>query len=220
VQLSQNNAIWAESIYLRGFNPTTGEKLTYNKIYDYAKILKANRIKYLYLFAGPFGIDGHIPEYPFSVEAIETVKTIKKLYPEIKILPWVGGIQNKTVYLDDSLWVKNALYDTKKLVNTLRCEGVHIDLEFILKEDKYLAQEIIPEKKGDLESYGSNVNEFHKKLRELIPDSFISSVVTATSKDTKPWKRKTSISELMEVSYFTIHISTINLFSIRLALNY
>lgn len=195
----QENAVWTESIYLRGYKPSTGEKLNNEHLKEYAETLKKNNIKYAYLFAGPYNEDGHLPEYAFSEIAIQSVKTLKAYYPEIVILPWVGGVQNKTVYLNDPLWVSNALFDTKKLLNTLNVPGVHVDLEFILPGDPYLDTEINEPKPGDQEAYANNVNSFHKKLRQTIPEAFISSVVVATSKDTRPWKRKTSISELKEL---------------------
>jgi hypothetical protein len=192
----QENAIWAESIYLRGYNPSTGEILTNERLKEYAHILKSNNIKYVYLFAGPFLEDGHLPDYPFSSIARNSVKKLKEYYPELIILPWVGGIQNKTVYLGDSIWVKNALNDTRRLVETLDIPGVHIDFEYILKGDPYLDTTIEPEKPHDKEMYAGNVNSFFMKLRILLPKSFISTVVVATSPDTKPWKRKTTIEEL------------------------
>lgn len=195
----QQNAVWTESIYLRGYKPSTEEKLSDRHIREYAETLKKNKIKYAYLFAGPYGEDGHLPDYAFSETAINSVKTLKAYYPEIVILPWVGGVQNKTVYLNDSLWVNNALVDTKKLFNTLNVPGVHVDLEFILPGDPFLDTEINKARPGDYEIYADNVNSFHKKLRQIIPDAFISSVVVATSKDTRPWKRKTSMSELNEL---------------------
>lgn len=195
----QQNAVWTESIYLRGYKPSTEEKLSNRHIKEYAETLKKNKIKYAYLFAGPYGEDGHLPEYAFSEIAINSVKTLKAYYPEIVILPWVGGVQNKTVYLNDSLWVNNALIDTKKLFNTLNVPGVHVDLEFILPGEPFLDTEINKTRPGDYEIYADNVNSFHKKLRQIIPDAFISSVVVATSKDTRPWKRKTSMSELNEL---------------------
>lgn len=206
-KLGQQNAVWTESIYLRGYQPTTGEVLTEAHLKRYAETLKKNKVKYAYLFAGPYNKDGHLPDYTFSETAINSVRLLKKYYPEIVILPWVGGIQNKTVYLGDSLWVKNALADTEKMLITLNVPGVHIDFEYILAGDPYLDKTIEKEKPGDEESYGNNVNEFHKKLRKKIPEAFISSVVTATSPDTRPWKRKTTIDEL---NVLTQHIDQLS----------
>jgi len=217
----QENAVWTESIYFRGQKPSTGEKLTDQHIIDYAQTVKDNRIKYAYIFSGPYGTDGHLPEYAFSETAINSVKRLKALYPEIIILPWIGGLQNKTVYLGDSLWIENALEDTRKLVEVLDIPGVHVDFEFILAGNAYLANTVNPEKPGDLERYGHNVNEFHRKLRKRLPKAFISSVVVATSSETRPWKRKTTMEELhtlikyvdqLSFLYFDTHIHDQRLF--------
>lgn len=193
----QENAVWTESIYLRGYKPSTGEKLSPAHVNRYAKTLKKNHFKYAYLFAGPYQSDGHLPAYAFSDTAVHTVNQLKELYPEIVILPWVGGIQNKTVYLDDSVWVQNALTDTKRLIETLHVPGIHVDLEYILPGEPVLDMDMVREEKpGDRKNYADNVNNFHKKLRDILPEAFISSVVVATSPDTKPWKRKTTVKEL------------------------
>ncbi|WP_420319783.1 hypothetical protein [Flagellimonas sp.] len=192
----QENAVWTESIYLRGYKPSNLKKLSDNDLRKYANTLKRNRIKYAYLFAGPYDEKGFLPDYAFSSLAKESVRKLKKYYPEIVILPWIGGVQNKTVYLGNSAWVENALKDTEKLVQVLDVPGVHVDFEYILKDNPYLDRTINPEKLGDKETYGKNVNEFHKKLRALLPDKFISSVVVSSASDTKPWKRKTTFSEL------------------------
>lgn len=192
----QENAVWTESIYLRGYKPSNGKKLTESDLRWYANNLKKNQIKYAYLFAGPYDKQGHLPDYAFSDLAKESVRKLKEYYPELEILPWVGGVQNKTVYLDDSNWVVNALNDTKKLIEFLDIPGVHIDFEYILKGNQYLDKTINPEKSEDEVVYAKNVNEFHKKLRALLPDAFISSVVVSTAPDTRPWKRKTTLEEL------------------------
>lgn len=219
--IKNNNAIWTEAIYLKGVRPSTNEQLTDEHIEKYCNNLKKFHIKYAYLFAGPYQQDGRLPSYPFSNEAIRTVERMKYFYPEIKILPWIGGIQNKTVYLNDSTWVKNAIEDTKKLSEVLRCDGVHIDLEFILKDNVYLYSTIGEEQPGDKENYGKNVNKFHKKLREALPKCFISSVVTSTGKNVVSWKRKTSMHELEELIqyidqisflYYDTHISSQTIF--------
>jgi len=203
----QENSVWAESIYLRGYQPTTFEKLTDDHLKKYAETLKNNGVKYTYLFAGPYDETGHLPSYSFSNTAINSVRKLKEYYPEIVILPWVGGVQNKTVYLGDSTWVENALLDTKKLINILNVPGVHVDFEYILSGDFYLDQTIRKEKPGDRENHGNNVNTFHRKLRALLPKAFISSVVVATSPDTKPWKRKTTMDELKVLTNYVDQLS-------------
>lgn len=224
VQLSlacQNNAIWSESIYFRGHNPSTLKKLTPDDLYNYASTLKKYRIKYAYLFAGPYGDDGHLPAYAFSDTAISSVSKLKEYYPELIILPWVGGLQNKTVHLEDSVWVKNALEDTQKLIKTLKVSGVHVDMEFLLKQDVNFFGEKNAKKSSGVEAYANNLNIFHKKLRQFLPKAFISSVVVATSPDTRPWKRKTSMDELkilvnyvdqLSFLYFDTHINDQQIF--------
>ena len=195
--LGQENAIWSETVFFRGYYPSNPHiTLTENIIKNHAKTLKKNNIKYTYLFAGPFDKDGHLPDFSFSETAINSVKLLKHYYSEIVILPWVGGIQDKTVFLNDSVWVENALNDSKRLINTLSVPGLHFDFEFILPGDEFLERTEVPGGSGDIDAYGNNVNDFHKRFRELMPDAFVSSVVVATSPDTKPWKRKTTMEEL------------------------
>jgi hypothetical protein len=194
--LGQNNAIWTQGLFLRGYNIRNNAPLTIEQIKEYTSTLKEHHIKYAYLFAGPYEEDGHLPAYPFSEAAVKSVELMKKYYPELVILPWVGGVQNKQLYLGDPVWVQNALKDTERLVKTLKVPGVHVDLEYILAGEPALDSTINKEKPGDLEAYGPNVNEFHRRLRAVLPDAYISSVVVSTSPDTKQWKRKTSMEEL------------------------
>jgi hypothetical protein len=192
----QENAVWSESIYLRGYKPSTNQILTDSLIYDYCETISKFGIKNIYLFAGPFRRDGHLPPYPFSPIAVQNIQKIKKKIPSVRILPWIGGVQNQSVFLNDSSWVTNALNDTKKLIEVLKVDGVHLDFEFILNNDTLLSSALEKEKPGDWESYGKNVNSFHRQLRKLVPQAFISSVVVPPLSDTKPWKRKTSMEEL------------------------
>jgi hypothetical protein len=216
IKIGQENALWSESVYLRGHRPSNLKKLTEIDILKYAEILKNNNIKYAYLFAGPFNKDGSLPDYSFSNIAINSVALLKEICPDIVILPWVGGIQNKTVFLDDSIWVKNALNSSKKLVQTLSVHGLHLDFEFILEGNPYLDRTEVEGGSGDIESYGNNVIEFHRKLRLLMPEAFISSVVPSTSPGTRPWKKKPKLDELkvliqyidqLSFLYFDTHIN-------------
>lgn len=203
----QNNAIWSESIYFRGYRPSTGETLTDQHLENYARKLRKYNIRYAYIFSGPYDTTGHLPDYAFSETAVRSVEVIKSYNPDVVILPWIGGVQNRTVFLGDTIWVKNALNDTKKLIQRLNVPGVHVDFEYILPGDPYLDMTIKKEKPGDRESYGDNVNSFHKKLREILPNAFISSVVVSTSSGTKPWKRKTTMSELRTLSQYIDQLS-------------
>lgn len=205
--LGQENAIWVESVYLRGYHPSDNTRLTDEDLISLATTLQSNNIRYAYLFAGPFNREGFLPDYSFSDTAVQSVKTLKELYPGVVILPWIGGIQNKTVFLNDSLWVKNALADSKLLINTLDVPGLHFDFEFILKGNDFLDRTEVVGGSGDVDAYGNNVNEFHRQFRELMPDAFVSSVVVSTSPGTKPWKRKTSMAELKTLTKYVDQLS-------------
>ena len=70
---------WAESIYLRGFKPSNGKKLSDTDLVEYVELLKSNKVKYVYLFAGPYKRNGHLPKYPFSKTAQESIKSFKNI---------------------------------------------------------------------------------------------------------------------------------------------
>lgn len=192
----QNNAIWVESIYFRGYKPSNKAPLTNQYIESLSNTLNTNAIKYAYIFAGPYQEDGHIPAYAFSDTAQQSVRSIKALYPDLVILPWLGGVQDKTVQLGDSAWRANAIADTKRLIDTLNVPGVHVDFEYIIRGEPFLDKDLKPEQPNAINDYGTWVNTFHQDLRTALPNAFISSVVLATSPDTKPWKRKTNMKEL------------------------
>jgi len=206
--LGQENAIWSESVFFRGYYPSaTHIRLTENDIRRHAEILKKHNIKHTYIFAGPFNSEGFLPDYAFSDIAINSVKLLRHYYPEIVILPWVGGIHSKTVFLEDSVWVKNALNDSKRLINTLSIPGLHFDFEFILPGEEYLDRVHVKGGSVGIDVYGDNVNNFHRKFRELMPDAFVSSVVITTSPNARPWKRKTTMDELKVLTKYVDQLS-------------
>lgn len=206
--IGQHNSIWTQSLVLRGYKPSTNEKLTPEHLKEFALNMNKHKVRYAYLFAGPFQGDGYLPDYGFSETAIESIRLLKLYNPQLIILPWIGGIQNKTVHLEDTVWVQNALNDTKKLVEALQVPGVHIDFEFMLPGDPYLDRTIKQVRsENDLKNYGGYVNLFHAKLRQLLPTQFISSVVLAPIAQTRPWKRKTSQSELKQLINYVDQLS-------------
>ena len=90
-------SVWVESIYLRGYNPTTGERLTTQRLQDFCDRLKKNVVTDIYLFAGPYAQDGGLPDYAFSDTALETLRTIREKVPGVRILPWIGGDRKSVV---------------------------------------------------------------------------------------------------------------------------
>lgn len=191
---ARENATWIRSTFFRGIDPDTKKSLSNKDIEALALKLKDNHIRYAYIFAGPYENDGHLPSYAFSQKARESIKILKKVNPELKILPWIGGIQNKTVHLEKVQWVKNAISSTTKLVREMPIDGIHLDLEYVLLHEK------LNRKKLNKDHYRKHWIEFHKQLKMAMPHLFLSSVVVSTASETKPWKLKHTLNEIKEVS--------------------
>ena len=194
--LGQNNAVWCQSLFLRGYQPTTKAQLTDSDLADFCDTLNRNRIRYAYMFAGPYDANGYLPDYAFSTNAISSIQTIKRECQDVIILPWVGGIINKTVFVDNPQWVSNAVNDTSRLLKTLGLNGVHINFEFFTYQ---ISDEFYPGLRG-IEHYGEDEIRFFRELRAVLPQAFISTVVVSTAPQTKPWKRKNTFEEIREMS--------------------
>ncbi len=192
---AKENATWIKSIFFRGFDPVTQKKLDIKDIESLAVRLKKNNIRYAYVFSGPFDRSGHLPKYVFSRQAEESITLLKKVYPELKILPWIGGVQNKTIHLEKTEWVKVAIGDIEKLVKGLSVDGVHLDLEYVLyPEKKFNFKKISPK------SYGGHWASFHISLRKSLPHVFLSTVVVSSALGTTPWKYKHPFDEIKKIS--------------------
>jgi GH18 family chitinase len=189
----QENAVWTGSIFLRGFDPTTQEKLTDEKLIALAERLKHNSIRYIYAFAGPYQKDGHLPNYAFSARARASIALLKKTYPSLKILSWIGGVEDKTVHLENETWRETSIQETAKLMASVPFDGVHIDLEYVLFPKKSAST-------TPTDQYDSGWVRFHEKLREKLPNAFLSTVVVASPPGTQPWKHKHEMKDLIETS--------------------
>ncbi len=159
----KENATWIKSTYFRGHDPISKKGYTTKDIEDFALRLKTNQIRYAYIFAGPYGNDGHLPDYAFSQKAKESIAVFKRIYPEIKILPWIGGVQNKTVHLERAEWIKNAIADTTKLMRVMPVE-VHLDVEYALYPDNRFNY-----KKLNANDYSEQWIKFHNSHSMLKP---------------------------------------------------
>lgn len=197
--LGGEHATWSRSIFFRGYAGTTGEPLRQSDLEEYAKTLKDNKIKYAYIFSGPYGEEGFLPDWAFSSQAIDSVREIRRHYPEVKIVPWVGGVVGRTVHLDRETWVKNALESTKKFVEVLSVDGVHFDFEKFQGPQTYDAQGVLVDIDSSGPMFARDLIEFHKKVRVDMPNLFVSSVVVTTARDARPWKRKHTLDELKEL---------------------
>jgi hypothetical protein len=192
---AKENATWIKSSYFRGHDPITKKGHTSKDVEDLGLRLKTHNIRYAYIFAGPFKTDGHLPDYVFSRVAKESIAILKRIYPEIKILPWIGGVQNKTVHLERTEWIKNALADTTRLIKLMPVDGVHLDIEYVLYPENKFNQ-----KKMNANDYGEHWVKFHKELRLALPEALISTVVVSTASGTKPWKHKHTLNEIKELA--------------------
>lgn len=192
---AKENAIWIKSTYFRGHDPITKKGFTSKEVEDLALRLKTNHIRYAYIFAGPYENDGHLPVYAFSRKAKESIAILKRIYPEIKILSWIGGVQNKTVHLERTEWIKNTIADTIRLIKLMPVDGVHLDLEYVLYPENKFNQ-----KKLNAHDYSEHWVQFHKQLRLALPKAFISSVVVSSALGTKPWKHKHTLNDIKDLS--------------------
>lgn len=196
------NSAWIKSTYFRGHDPSTLKPYSIKDVEQLAQRLKTNHIRYAYIFAGPYQNDGHLPAYAFSIKAKESIAILKKTYPQIKILPWIGGVQNKTVHLEREKWINNAIADTVKLLKIMPIDGVHLDLEYVHHPRAKFNRNRLSTK-----DYSLYWVKFHKQLRLFLPETFISSVIVSIASGTKPWKHKHTLSELKELSSVVDQIS-------------
>ncbi len=80
----------------------------------------------------PTNLDGKIPE----VDANQT-KLFLELLPNKRVMPWLGGVTGKTVFLSSSQWRKNFVSSTKNLLERFPdFAGVHLDFEPLPNQDQ------------------------------------------------------------------------------------
>src|SRR5690606_1592046 len=76
--LGQENAVWAQGSFLRGYYINSGQELTDDDILRFTQTLRDKHIKYAYIFAGPYNEQGKLPTYAFSETAIRNVNKLKE----------------------------------------------------------------------------------------------------------------------------------------------
>ena len=192
----RENAIWAR---IRGTRPAwrafmhrragivEPQVLSERRAVALARRLRRGNIKYPYLFAGPFGLDGTLPAYPFGELARQTFRIIREQHPTAVPLPWVGGVQGKQLRLDDPRWVATAIDEIARLLDALDVHGVHVDVENLLLT------------RGPDPAYPGHVNRFFGELRQGLPHAFVSTVIPSTASGVKPWKQQHSVVEVDEL---------------------
>ena len=206
----QRNAVWVQSWFFLGHQASTKEPLQDFHIVELAAHLRRAGMRYAFIFAGPFQRDGTLPGYAFSDTARRTVRRLAELVPEVTVLPWVGGVQDKTVFLGDPRWVDTAVREAKRLVETLGVRGVHFDFEYIspaLEEVVRLVK--VPQPRSPEDTYGPHLVRFHERVREAMPAAFISTVVPSTVPAVFSFKTRQTYDEVRELARYADQIAVI-----------
>lgn len=199
--LPQENSIWVQSTFFRGYQPTTKKPLDQHDIDMLARQLKGANIKYAYFFAGPYAANGTLPKYAFSTIARESVKAFQRAAPDVKILPWVGGLQDHSIFLEKPEWRRKAVQEAKRLVEHLGVTGIHFDFEYILPESTYVIRKSkITETRSPPALYHPSMAEFFREFRQSLPSAYVSTVFPATASKVTSWKAKPTLQELITLS--------------------
>lgn len=191
--LGQENATWARSLFFRGHAPTTGEALRPGDVTAFATTLREGGVKYAYVFSGPFRTDGSLPAWATSATARESIARMQAVHPDLVVLPWVGGLQGRTVRLDDAAWRVAALTALEGLFAALPVRGAHLDFELVLPDEPYLRDKAADP--AAAAGYTEGLLAFHAEARARFPQRFLSSVVVSTASQTRPWKQKHTLAE-------------------------
>jgi hypothetical protein len=184
----QQNALWSQSCYLRGEKPTSHERITLADVAVFADLLASHEIVNPYLFAGPYGTDGSVPAYASGAFARDALAILRERAPRARLQPWLGGLQNKQVRLQDPAWVARAVADTAALLERLGLEAVHVNFEYLLfgaAPDPAIA-------------YPESFARFFAALRRALPRTFISTVIPSTAPDVHAWKLQHRAEEVLD----------------------
>lgn len=190
-----NNAFWVQGNYIREHywtNLPIRIKVTDEDQARFIKIIEEQKIKYVYLFWSAFNKDGKLQHVSPESYEYKKFKELQSILPDVHFIPWLGGVQNRSIYLHDKKWNKNAKEQTLKLMKLLgtKTKYVHINFEYLLYGQ-------IPEKQYD---YGENFIKFFKELRHDLDKKIkISTVVASTTTKATPFKYRHSVAEINRV---------------------
>jgi hypothetical protein len=206
----QQNAVWVQSWFFLGHQASTKKPLQDAHIVELAAHLRRAGMRYAFIFAGPFQRDGTLPGYAFSDTARRTVERLAQLAPEVIVLPWVGGVQDKTVFLDDPRWVDTAVREAKRLVETLGVRGAHFDFEYISPALEEVVRVVeVPQPRSPEADYGAHLVRFHARVRAAMPAAFISTVVPTTAPAVFPYKTRQTYDEVRELARYADQIAVL-----------
>ena len=131
------NAVWLEHRWLQ-------EGVLDEEIVALSVHLKANGIRYVYPHLTPADRAGHLPSYSRNA-ARRFCKLLRTHSPEIRILPWVGGVQSGfqqmrpgTILLDSDLYRQTFADECIAMIHELGFDGIHLNVEPVESGDRRL----------------------------------------------------------------------------------
>ncbi len=87
--------------------------------------LDAHGIRDVFPHLTPTDLDGGIPK----VDEVQT-KRFLELLPNKRVMPWLGGVTGKTVFLESLAWRKTFILSVKSLLEMYpKFAGIHLDFE-------------------------------------------------------------------------------------------
>jgi Glycosyl hydrolases family 18 len=132
------NGIWLGHGWLGNdiwFVENARDKTKFRSRYAILKLkqeLDTHGIRDLFPHLTPTGIDGKIP----TVDEAQT-KLFLELLPNKRVMPWLGGVTGKTVFLESPTWRKTFVSSVKTLLETYpHFAGVHLDFEPLHNHDE------------------------------------------------------------------------------------
>lgn len=143
-------------------------------------------IAYPLVASGPFRLDGSLPERSFR-DWPRVFRLLREHHPAGTPLPWVGGVHGKQLRLDDADWVARAVEDAARLVDALDVPGLHLDLERLDALGPPIAD------------YPGAVNRLVTRLRDALPDAFLSVVLPPTAPGARCWKEPHGVEQVDEL---------------------
>jgi hypothetical protein len=96
-----------------------------SKIKELALLLKEHNIKDIFPHLCPTSSNGNIPEIDK-----EQTKIFLEEFNDFRVMPWVGGVLNKHVFLDSPIWRENFITSANNLLTSYpKFKGIHINIE-------------------------------------------------------------------------------------------
>ncbi len=72
----------------------------------------------------PTSVDGSLP----GIDSAQAFRLISGL-PGIRVIPWIGGVRGKTVFLSNPQWRSSFVASVAELLQTYPFAGIHINIE-------------------------------------------------------------------------------------------